>query len=359
MILHLDLLAGAGAVLVVVAAAPRVAAEQGRERLLSAGVGLGAVVVVVAADTTLAAVGFLAGGLVARIACSEGTAPVAAWAFLGDALVAAGLGAAALDVADPTLPWVEHGAAPGWAFVVVAAGALLRLTATGMARSPLVVAAAIVGVRLAGLPAAGEPPTWLVAVVGLAVVFAWVGRPTAALATLGWAALGVAGGGAAAAFLLGGTAVVAVTDVVIADHRVEGPGRAWARLRSAAPTPPGSMAGFLAALAAIPAAVGLARLPYDEVPEAVLLLLGVVVTVALVARVPPSGKWVTGYAAAGLLFVPLLAPGWWADRLEIADPARGVTDTLTATRTGTVAVVVALVVGAVAAWAVSRRSAAA
>lgn len=356
MILHLDLLAGAGAVLAGAAAAPRVAAEQGRERLLSAAVGLGAVVVVVAADTTLATLGFLAGGLAARLACSEGTAPVAAWSLLGDALVAAGLGAAALDVADPTLPWVEHGAAPGWVFVVVAAGALLRLTATGMARSPLVVAAAIVGVRLAGLPAAGEPTTWLVAAGGLAVVFAWIGRPTAALAALGWAALGVAGGAGVAAFLLGGAAVVAVTDVVTADHRVEGPGRAWARLRSAAPTPPGSIGGFLAALAAIPAAVGLARLPYDEVPEAILLLVGLVVTVALVARVPPPDERVIGFAAAGLLFVPLLAPGWWADRLEIADAARGVTDALTSTRTGTVAVVVALVVGAVAAWAASRRA---
>ncbi len=170
--------------------------------------------------------------------------------------------------------------------------------------------------------------------------------------------MGVADAVGVAAFLLGGAAVVAVLDVVTADHLVEGPGRVWARLRSAAPTPPGSLAGFLAAIAAIPAAVGLARLPYGEVPEAVLLLFGVVVTVALVARVPPAAERVVGFAAAGLLSVPLLAPGWWADRLEITDAARGVTDALTSTRTGTVAVVVALVVGAAAAWAASRRSAA-
>lgn len=359
MILHLDLLGAAGAALVVAAAASRMSRERGRARLLSAAVGLGAVVAVLAADATVAAVGLLAGGLAARVACSEGTAPVAAWGFLGDAVVAAGLGAAALDVADPTLPWVEGGAVPGWGVVVVAVGALIRLTATGMMRSPLVAAAAIIGVRLAGLPAAGEPTTWLVVAVGLAVVFAWAGRPTAALAGLGWAGLGVADGAGAAAFLLGGVAVVAVTDVVTAEHRVEGPGRMWARLRSATPTPPRSMAGFLAALAAIPAGVALVRVPYDESPEAVLLLLGLVVTVALVARVPLSDDRVGALdaAVAALLAVPLLAPGWWADRLDVTDAARGVTDALTSTRTGAVAVAVALVVGGVATWAVSRRAA--
>lgn len=359
MILHLDLLGGAGAVLAVAAAASRTSRELGQARLLSAAVGLGAVVAVAAADATVAAVGFLIAGLAARVASSEGTAPVAAWAFLGDAVVAAGLGAAALDVGDPTLPWVEGGAAPGWAVVVVAVGALIRLTATGMMRSPLVVAAAIIGVRLAGLPAAGEPTTWLVLAVGLAVVFAWVGRPTAALAGLGWAGLGVADGAGAAAFLLAGAAVVAVTDVVSADHRVEGLGRLWARLRSATPTPPRSMAGLLAALAAIPAGVGLVRVPYDESPEAVLLLLGLVVTLALVARAPLSDERVGALdgAVAALLVVPLLAPGWWADRLEITDVARGVTDALTSTRTGTVAVAVALVVGGAATWAASRRTA--
>lgn len=359
MILHLDLLAAGGAVLVLAAAAPRMSGERGRARLLSAAVGLGAAVAVLAADTTVAAVGLLAGGLAARVACSEGTAPIAAWAFLGDAVVAAGLGAAALDVADPTLPWVEGGAAPGWTAVVVAVGALIRLTATGMMCSPLVVAAAIIGVRLAGLPATGESTTWLVAAVGLAVVFAWVGRPTAALAGLGWAGLGVSGGAGVAAFLLGGAAVVAVVDVVTAEHRVEGLGRLWARLRSATPTPPGSMAGVFAALAATPAGVGLARMPYDENPEAVLLLLGLVVTVALVARVPRSDERIGALdaAVAALLVAPLLAPGWWADRLEITDVARGVTDALTSTRAGAVAVIAALVVGGGASWAASRRAA--
>lgn len=355
MIFEPDLLAAGGATLALAAAVPSVSRESGRRRALPVVVGLAAVAAVMAADTTTAAGAFLVAGLAARRSRPERDAVPAAWAFLGDALVAAGLGAAALDAGEAALPWIDADAAPNWALTVVVAGALLRLVTTGPEGTPLVVATAVVGVRLAGIPTTGEAPVWLVAVVGSAVAFAWAGRPGAALAGFGWAVLGIAdAGGGAAAFLLAGAAVVVATGA--GPGASEGRDGLSGRLRSGVPTPPPST-GVVAALAAVPAAVALVRVSYDDTPEAVPLLLGLVVVAALVARVPATALEPAALPAAALLSVPLWAPGWWADRLGVPDLARGVTDALTSTRSGSLAVLAVVATIGLGGWALARARA--
>lgn len=357
MIFHVDVFGAAAAALVLVAAAPVVAGATGRSRSVGVLVGVGSAVAVMAAEAPVAAVALLVAGLAARLGCPADDAAAAAWAFLGDAVVAAGLGAAALDAADPKLPWIDGDAARGWAMGVVAVGALVRLTTNGTTGAPVVVAAAAIGVRLAGLPPGGDAPVWLVGAVAIAVASAWAGRPAGAVAGLGWAALGIVGDGAGAgALLLAGAAVVVAGDAVAGGRLSAERGGWWGRLRSRSPTPPPTATGMLAALALVPAGVALVQVATDDAPETVLVLIGLLAVAALTARAPGVGGLPHPVAAgvAATLTVPLLAPGWWADRLEIAGLARGATDALTAGRPGAVAAVI--VAGAVGPglWAAAR-----
>lgn len=290
--------------------------------------------------------------LAASVLVSQGSRPTdlrQALGVLGDAVAVAALVAFTLDAGDGSLPWAGGAPpVPGWVLAGFVAGLSLRAAAGGVREPGLLALAAAVGMRMSVEGALADPAALAAAGV-LAALVAWTVGPVASVPVLAGGLWGVGGPAAseAAAFVFAGGVVAAFAAAFRVPSRPD-PAPAFFERRTrrlaAEGAPGGVFGGIVALLAVTPGVLGLLRVPLGTEPEgAVALIAGLAVLAAGASaagarRVPtdlPIMRVVGGVVAASVLTLAFLAPGTYADVLDLGIAGEpGLVSALDRTRAG-------------------------
>lgn len=250
---------------------------------------------------------------------------------LGDATAVAGLAALAIDTGNGELPWSGGPGPEPWTLALVAIGVGIRAVAVGMREPGLFILGCAVAANLARSAGAIEAPAWLAILAIPAAAVAWSEGALVGLPILAGALWGVDHPVAseAAAYLWIGAAVAASGVALAGAPAVGGH---WPRALNDGPGG-GATAGGLALIAAIPAAVGLLRVPVGEVPETVLVLISTLAVLAAGAAAlgarrlraeVVSPRTLGSLVAATALTLIFVFPAGYADVLDVPGRAGAV-----------------------------------